>query len=235
MKNNPGLARPLGPRPASGTRPLSPSRAAMLEQLGDQPEPVTQSALVAVTGRHPNTVREHLEGLLRAGLVRRFRAEPSGRGRPAWLYEAVGSGSESEYAGLASALAAAIARSSTRPPEDAMAAGEAWGHELVRDRAETAAGPVEARSRVVALLDDLGFAPQQEGAAADQVRLTRCPLLAAAHRHPEVVCGVHLGIVRGALEEYGAAPDGSDLAPFAEPGACLLTIPPVASGAEDGR
>jgi hypothetical protein len=39
-----------------------------------------------------------------------------------------------------------------------------------------------------------------------------------------VVCGVHLGIVRGALEEYGADSDRTDLQPFAEPGACRLDL-----------
>jgi len=56
------------------------------------------------------------------------------------------------------------------------------------------------------------------------VRLTLCPLLEAAHKHPDVVCGVHLGIVRGALEEYGADPTGTDLLPFSEPGACRLEL-----------
>jgi predicted ArsR family transcriptional regulator len=59
------------------------------------------------------------------------------------------------------------------------------------------------------------------------VRLTRCPLLEAAHRHPDVVCAVHLGIVRGALDEQGADPSGTALAPFAEPGACVLVVPPL--------
>jgi hypothetical protein len=36
---------------------------------------------------------------------------------------------------------------------------------------------------------------------------------------------VHLGIVRGALTEYGADPAGSALVPFAEPGACRLVLP----------
>ena len=75
---------------------------------------------------------------------------------------------------------------------------------------------------LVELLDDLGFAPR-----ADErhrvVRLTRCPLLEAAHRYPDVVCGVHLGIVRAALEDYGTASDGAALHPFSEPGACRRT------------
>jgi predicted ArsR family transcriptional regulator len=65
------------------------------------------------------------------------------------------------------------------------------------------------------------------------VRLTRCPLLEAAHRTPEVVCGVHVGIVRGALVERGASPAGTALTPFAEPGACRLVLPAGAPGAEE--
>jgi predicted ArsR family transcriptional regulator len=80
---------------------------------------------------------------------------------------------------------------------------------------------------VVGLLADLGFEPRRDSAAPGTVRLTRCPLLGAATRHPQVVCGVHLGVVRGALEELGADPAGSDLVPFAEPGACRLLVPPL--------
>jgi predicted ArsR family transcriptional regulator len=59
------------------------------------------------------------------------------------------------------------------------------------------------------------------------VKLCRCPLLEAAHEHPEVVCGVHLGVVRGALEVLGADPDQTEhttLQPFSEPGACRLDL-----------
>ncbi|WP_234411028.1 helix-turn-helix transcriptional regulator [Nocardioides terrigena] len=227
MENNQRSRAGLGPRPATPRRPLSLSRSAILEHLRAQPEPVTQAALVTITGLHGNTVREHLDALVRSGLARRVRAEPNGRGRPAWLYDAISEESTSEYAGLAAALAASIARTSRHPGEDAAAAGEAWGHELARDRAGAAPDPAAARGAVLDLLEDLGFDPHQDAEDPSRVRLARCPLLAAAHRHPEVVCGVHLGLVRGALEEYGADPAGSDLVPFAAPGACLLVVPPL--------
>jgi predicted ArsR family transcriptional regulator len=229
VENNSLVPRRLGPRPGVDVRPLSASRSAILDRLRDQPEAITQAALVAATGLHPNTVREHLEGLVRRGLVHRFRAEPAGRGRPAWLYEAAAGPGSGEYAGLAAALAGAIARNSHNPREDATDAGTEWGRQLVRDRAAAVPGstPVEARKRVVDLLDDLGFAPERDDADPAAYRLTRCPLLEAAYRHPEVVCGVHLGIVRGALEEHGVDPEGSELVPFAEPGACRLVVPPT--------
>jgi len=195
--------------------------------LQGQPEPTTLVALIAATGLHANTLREHLEALVKHGLVRRRRAEPSGRGRPAWLYEVSPDGEESspsEYAGLAAALASAIHRTSNSPRADAIAAGTEWGHELARAAsAPTTVGDAAARIQVVAILDGIGFAPEHDVPVA-VVRLTRCPLLEAAHKHPDIVCGVHLGIVRGALEEYGADPSGTELFPFSEPGACRLDL-----------
>lgn len=182
---------------------------------------------MAATGLHANTVRDHLDGLVRRGLVSRRTAEPAGRGRPAWLYEPAAEPADDGYAGLAAALASTIARTSANPREDATAAGEEWGRNLAGSRGGAARGPDEARTLVVQLLDDLGFGPETVPDEPADVRLTRCPLLEAAHRHPEVVCGVHLGIVRGALSHHGADPTGTDLLPFAEPGACRLVVPPM--------
>jgi hypothetical protein len=49
-------------------------------------------------------------------------------------------------------------------------------------------------------------------------------LLDAATEYPDVVCAVHLGIARGALEEYDADPADVALQPFSEPGACRLHL-----------
>ena len=182
------------------------------------------AALVAATGLHANTLRDHLDALVRRGLVRRHSDTPHGRGRPAWLYEATEAdeSERSEYAGLAATLASVIHRTSDSPREDAIAAGTEWGHDLARDLGVST--PTDARRRVVELLGDIGFAPESDDPPS-VVRLTRCPLLEAAHKYPEVVCGVHLGIVRGALAQYGADSEGTALLPFAEPGACLLHLP----------
>ena len=218
----------FGPLPGTGRSrtPLSRSRSALLETLRAQTEPTTLAALVATSGLHANTVREHLDALVREGLAHRHPEAPAGRGRPAWLYEATGvdAASAPEYAGLASALAAAIHRTSASPTDDAVTAGREWGHELARERgARPAASAVAARREVVSLLDEVGFAPQAD-ARSSTVRLTRCPLLETAHKYPDIVCGVHLGLAQGALEEYGADPDGTELLPFAEPGACRLHL-----------
>lgn len=223
----------MGPRPAvdvtaSRSVPsLSTSRRALLATLSAQSGPVTLTALSAATGLHVNTVREHLAALTDAGLVARGRTAPSGRGRPASTYTAAGSESgpvAAEYAGLAAALASTIHRTSSSPSQDATVAGTEWGRELARTRpGPRTADDVDPRSRVIQLLADLGFAPQLADGPPG-VLLTRCPLLATARAYPDVVCAVHLGIVRGALGEYGADPAGAELHPFSDPGACRLDL-----------
>lgn len=197
--------------------------------LRDQPEPTTLAALVKLSGLHQNTVREHLKALVAHGFVRRERALPQGRGRPAWLYETTGPVGQAgnEYAALASVLATSLAETSTDPARAGTDAGTSWGRQLTRDRGMVAASEAAAREGVLALLDDLGFAPESGAEDPREVRLTRCPLLEAAHRQQDVVCGVHLGIVRGAYAELGHDADGAELEPFAEPGACQLTLPTV--------
>lgn len=225
---------------------LSGAQATILEALIDQPEPCTVAALSAQIGQHPNTIREHLDKLTNGGLVVRTQADAQGRGRPAWLYSAareVGSDHEArEYAALACVLAAHIGRTSAQPSADAIDAGRMWGRELVREanfsqgQVSPAVSPsaVATRRTVVTLLEGLGFAPSTD-ARVSIVKLHRCPLLEAAHRNPLVVCSVHLGLVRGALDELGADPErteGTALQPFSEPGACRLDMLPRSATAQ---
>lgn len=216
-----------GPKPGRvQPRPLSSSRAAMLALLRAQRDPVRVEALVKASGLHHNTVREHLSALVHRGLVVREPAPAVGRGRPAWLYRAASAdvAAAPEYAGLASALAAMIARTSTSPANDAQLAGSDWGHRLAVERdARPGTDPRSARRAVVDLLDELGFDPTSDEDGRT-VRLHSCPLLRAAVEHPEVVCAVHLGLAKGALVEYGQDPSGTSLDPFAEPGACVLRM-----------
>lgn len=217
-----------GPRGGRPVRRLSRARAEILAALEDQPEPVTIAALQRLTRLHENTLREHLDGLIRAGLVRRRLAGPRGRGRPAWLYEHVDVDPTAvEYAGLAAALARTIATTSADPGRAGESAGEAWGRELAGARPSAPLPGEAARAEVVTVMADLGFEPEVSDVDPAQVRLTRCPLLEAAHRYPEIVCAVHLGLVRGALAAHGADPVGTQLHAFSEPGACLLVVPPV--------
>lgn len=224
----PGDRHDAGPAPGVAAPRLSVSTGHTLELLRARSAPVDLAALSRRADLHPNTVREHLTTLIEAGLVQRTRARTAGRGRPAWLYEARAALPLSfDYAGLAIALAGVVHRTSPDPTTDAELAGERWGRDLARQRGAEPTTPEAARDHAVDLLDDLGFAPRRDEAGGPTIRLTRCPLLDAARANPRVVCSVHLGMLRGVLAEDGADPTGSHLVPFAEPGSCLLVVPPL--------
>ena len=225
----------MGPAPirhGPNGEALTAARSRVLERLQHCGDPATAGELAHSLGLHPNTAREHLDGLVALGLATRDKAPSAGRGRPAWRYAWAPQSQEPgslvrDYAGLATALAAQIARSSPRPQADALAAGEEWGRTLAAgiDRTTQA----RARWRAVELLADLGFDPLPD-ARATTIRLRRCPLLAAAQRQPDVVCPVHLGMVRGVLSELGGDPRQATLVPFAEVGSCLLHLRTHAAG-----
>lgn len=202
----------------------------VLQALRDGAVPMTLAAVSTAISLHPNTVRQHLEALERQGLVYRGKAAVQGRGRPAWQYESAGTdggGEFPEYVGLSSALAAALHRDARRRRPDAIAAGREWGEDLAAMiPAPSCSEPERARAGAVDLLERLRFGPVTSTGSAT-VRLTRCPLLAAARQYPEVVCGVHQGVVEGALRHWGEPAAVVRLRPFAEPGACVLTLPPA--------
>ena len=205
--------RARSPPRRPGASAVRNPRSAILEQLRAQPEPVTQAALVTIhrAPRQHGARAPRRPGPAR-GLVRRSARGAEGRGRPAWLYEATeGTGGRAEYAGLAAALASSLARTSEQPGEDAPVAGEESGHELVRDR-----GGLAVRTRgppggqVVEGLDELGFA-----ARGGPKTRPACGWAGAASSRPPTgtptSCAGCTGVVRGALQEYGADPAGADL------------------------
>ncbi len=219
----------LGPAAArhdTGAAPLSAQRARVLERLQQSAAAVTVESLATELGLHPNTTRKHLEGLVERGLATRSPAPILGPGRPGWQYAASAGQAEPDprvrnYAGLAAALAAHLSRTSADPEADAVAAGDTWGRALATGL--PTGSRAHARRQVVSLLAGLGFDPGAD-ARATRMRLRRCPLLDVARTHPDIVCPLHLGLIRGILAELGGAPERSALRPFAEPGACLLHL-----------
>jgi predicted ArsR family transcriptional regulator len=223
----------LGPSPARfdpSQSPLSASRARVLEALQQASGPESVADVAVRLGLHENTARKHLDDLARRGLVSRTARESSGRGRPGWMFEAYARSGEPDarvrdYVGLATALAHQIAATSDDPRRDAISAGERWGAALATEFNPGSAPdqPRDAPGAVVALLRRLGFAPDV-AASGTSVALRRCPLLDAVRAEPGVVCAVHAGIARGVYKERGEDPDGVQLLPFAEPGACRLLL-----------
>ncbi|HKX66216.1 MAG TPA: helix-turn-helix domain-containing protein [Intrasporangium sp.] len=216
-----------GPRPsrtgmADAVASLSAQRRRVLDALDEEPRSI--AAVAQALGLHVNTAREHLDGLVDAGLALRSRLTPNGRGRPGWGYAVrpgVGASSVGEYASLATVLAEHAAAQGGDVAGDMARLGRGWGRGLVGSRAADKDGEPDPERTVVEVLDTLGFDPEERPPV---VRLRQCPMLDVARRHPEVVCRVHLGLVEGVIEAAGGDPEGVDLEAFAEPDACLLHL-----------
>jgi predicted ArsR family transcriptional regulator len=205
------------------------TRARLLARLREAAAPLSLRELATGLGLHPSSVREQLGHLVEDGSVRIVRSRPSGRGRPALLYVAAPVVDPvAPYRELARALADELATDLDRL-ERSVGAGERWGSSLVgeeRGAAPSVIGPEDARARLISLLEAGGFAPESSAADAT-IRLRRCPFAPLAAEHADVVCGVHLGFMRGALARLGAPFDGVRLEPFVEPGLCLAHLGPV--------
>ncbi len=170
-------------RHSDGAAALTRPRARVLELLQQLDSPVSAEDVALRFDQHVNTVRLHLEYLAQSGLALRERAPGTGRGRPSWHYRANPDHQEPdprvrEYGALAGALAAHIVRTSTRPEDDAYAAGLEWGRQEARERHLRGTSSADARRSVVSILAELGFAP----AANDRHTTVHLTTLPAARR-----------------------------------------------------
>lgn len=214
-----------GPRPSrtSADDPvaaLSAQRRRVLDLLTEEPQSI--AAIAGALDLHVNTAREHLDGLVSAGVALRARLAPTGRGRPGWGYTVrpgATSPSVGEYASLAELLAEHAAGQGGDVASEMARLGHGWGARLVRSRGSDEGDDPD--QTVVDLLRTLGFDPEGK---PESMRLRQCPMLDVARRHPDVVCQVHLGLVEGALQQAGGESGEVRLEAFAERGACLLHL-----------
>jgi predicted ArsR family transcriptional regulator len=54
--------------------------------------------------------------------------------------------------------------------------------------------------------------------------VSHCPFLEVAEEHEDVVCAMHLGLMRGVLERREAPLGVRDLEPLVAPGLCLAHL-----------
>lgn len=207
-----------------------PSRARILAELGDD-GPLDARELGGRVGLHVNTVRVHLGTLVDAGLVASENLPPQGRGRPRVVYRATADepGEGRRYRLLAEILTAFVARSGPDARAGLEEIGEAWGHYMVDSPPPFASlSDDEAVARLVALLAAVGFQPElDEKKRQRRILMRPCPFLELARRHQDVVCPVHLGLIRGALAELGATTTATQLEPFVEPDLCVAHLAAV--------
>jgi len=201
-----------------------PSRARILAELAAD-GPLDTRELARRVGLHANTVRVHLGALADAGLVATETVAPQGRGRPRLAYRATGEAPDDggrRYRLLAEILTTLVARFGGEATEQLVEIGEAWGHHLVESPPPLATvSDAEAVDRLVALLAEIGFEPEL---GRGRIDMRPCPFLELARRHEDVVCPIHLGLMRGALAELGATTRATTLEPFVKPDLCVARL-----------
>jgi len=198
----------------------SPARRQVLAVLQEASGPLDAAAVAARLGLHVTTARFHLDQLVAAGLAVREVAAERRRGRPRILFAIAGPArDEHSREQLIRVLADALAH---RDDASALArrAGAQWADEL------GAIGAVDPVPVLLGTLERIGFDPDPDpeldpATGGPSIRLRACPFRAAARAHPEVVCGVHRGLIDRMLEPTDTR---ARLRPFVEPDLCLVAL-----------
>ncbi|MCZ7589912.1 MAG: helix-turn-helix domain-containing protein [Gaiella sp.] len=203
-----------------------PSRAQILAELEDTGQ-LDARQLAERVGLHVNTVRVHLSVLTEAGLVESETLRTRARGRPRIAYRPtidVGDEGSRRYRLLAEILTALVARFGPGAAE-LEEIGEAWGRYFVEAPPSARLTDDEAVAKLVELLADVGFEPQlARDGERKKILMRPCPFLELARSHQEIICPIHLGLMRGALTELGAATRATALEPFVRPDLCVARL-----------
>lgn len=215
--------------PEDGT-PLGRSRSSVLDLLNSADHPIDVREVAQRMGLHANTARFHLEALVEAGLAIRETEDRQTPGRPRIGYRAAADApaGRRRYRLLAEMLASLISGTMAEPAAAAEEAGRAWGAYLTQQPAPyQRLSAAEATDKLVQTMEEMGFAPQLVAGADGaprEMRLHQCPFREVAVQHKEVVCGLHLGLMRGAIDLMRAPVTADRLDPFVEPSVCVARL-----------
>lgn len=200
-------------------------REQVLQALRDNGEAMSITAIAARLGVHPNTVRFHLDTLVDNGQIERTTSEAGNPGRPAQLFgpaPGMDPMGPRRYRGLAKALVHALAADAD-PGRRGVEAGRAWGSVQAGSRPH----PADPVSKLVDMLDEMGFAPDAPGADdSSQIALRNCPFLELALDRADVVCPIHLGLMQGAMQSWDSPVSVDKLDAFVQPDLCVAHLGP---------
>jgi predicted ArsR family transcriptional regulator len=214
-----------------------PSRAQLLELLRGAERARTVQELAESSGLHVNTVRHHLDVLVEAGLAAQALDRSGRRGRPRMVYSATATRTGADYQLLAGTLARHWAGTPAERARRAEAAGYGVATVPVRDRPARGVTLLDAVREVAAAFDRMGFEPEVvpddvddrgddrgDGRGGGRIRLHHCPFRAVAEQDPDVVCSLHLGMIRRILDDARAPDASTRLEPFVEPSLCVAHV-----------
>lgn len=204
-------------------------------QAADTPVGVTgmtAAQLATELGLHVTTVRFHLDQLEAAGAVTSDFTAVFGVGRPRKVFSATNhlgdrpAVTSSHHRLLAELLTSSF--SSGLSPEQL---GERWAGENVHvPTSPPASSPGQWLAKIGLLIDVLrqwGYSTNIEtsdGGRSCRIDLFDCPFMDLAQTNPEVVCGIHRGLLAGTLRQLGESQTDVSLRPFIEPKLCHAHI-----------
>ena len=182
------------------------TRYAIYLEIARSARPLSTSEVADSLELHVNTVRPHLERMRDLDLLV-VQTEARGTvGRPQHRYalspEAPSLGLEPPSFPVLAGLLLTVATEAGADSDLAMSAGRDHG----RDEARTWESDTDAIDGLIAQSDDFGFDP----AAVDtpggcRVAFTHCPFRELAEANPDLVCGLHRGMVEGFITQLGGA------------------------------
>jgi predicted ArsR family transcriptional regulator len=248
-----------GPRRRRNRLPRNRQRERVLRIVREHGGAIDAVELASRMKLHVTTVRFHLDALCDEGAIERTRVNRDGRGRPRTGYRAVAE--RLDYRILAEILAMELGETAETRARRAQRAGVQWAERIAAAQPEAVGGqegtdaaqagdPLD-RGAVLAteVFDRMGFdaelAAESEPSAslsADSeqvlgrervIRLHACPVRDLARAHPEVGCGLHLGLLQGLVDRAAAGGGLADhedaalsarLEPFVEPELCIARL-----------
>ena len=181
----------------------------------ETPDAVTASHIAELFDIHPNVARHHLDRLVDDGYLSVTSRRPEGRsgpgaGRPAKHYSATSKEVSVQFPArrydLLSELLVRVIEEIA--PEDAGAAaervGRSYGRELASEIGLPSDAGFEAAAQAVAkAMMGVGF--DTEAHIDERLLVTSfCPFGTTATNHPDIVCKLDQGIVRGLMESANA-------------------------------
>lgn len=203
------------------------TRYAIYLELARSPRPLATLDISESLQLHPNTVRPHLERMRDAGLLTVAVGGRGDVGRPQHRYaiaaDAPSLGFEPPTMPLLARMALAMGARLQASADDAEAVGRAEGSARAKPY-RSAPSTLEA---LVSDLDRLGFDPlvtdSDDGPDSAVVAFANCPFAELAEQHPELVCGMHRGLVEGFVSEMGDA-DVSEFCTLTNRTPCRVTV-----------
>jgi predicted ArsR family transcriptional regulator len=206
------------------------TRYAIYLELARSPRPLATAEIAETLDLHANTVRPHLERMRDVGLLAVETEATGAVGRPQHRYslatDAPSLGLEPPTFPVLARMLLRLAGNARLDTVDAIEAGREQGqadgaaavedHERVEsaepdevfeglERLEALEGSA-CLDALVARLDALGFDPAVlRGDAEATVAFTHCPFRDLAETDPDLVCGLHRGMVEGFVDVAGGA------------------------------